>query len=97
VATATGRDAKIAAAQRRKPGTGRHHILSDVQADLAPLIDQPNTEVFVRLIDVAVHQFEAEAFFACLLQQPARLGSRLLDVGPEAGDSVELVFVGCQW
>jgi len=49
--------------------------LSDVQADLAPLIDQPNPERFVRLINVAVHQLEAEAFGACLFQQPARLGS----------------------
>src|SRR5499427_5533347 len=96
MAAAAGRDAKVAAAQCREPGTGRHYILSDVQADLAPLIDQPNPEIFVRLIDVAVHQFEAEAFGARLLQQSARLGSRPLDVGPEAGDAAELVFVGCQ-
>jgi hypothetical protein len=46
-----------------------------VQADLAPLVDQPNPEIFVRLIDVVVHQLEGEAFGACLFQQPPRLGS----------------------
>jgi hypothetical protein len=37
-----------------------------VQANLAPLIDQPNPKIFVWLIDVAVDQLEAEAFGARL-------------------------------
>jgi hypothetical protein len=46
--------------------------LRHVQADLAPLIHEPGTEVFERLVDRPVRQFEF---------QP--LGAGFLDVRPE--------------
>ena len=48
--------------------------------------------IFVGLVDVAVQQLEAEPLGAGLLQQPLRLGARLLDVGPEPGDLLQLLL-----
>ena len=92
VAIAAGGHLEIATAQSSEPRTGRDDALRDMQADLAPLVDQPDPEVFVRLIDVAVKEFEAEPFSAGLFQQPLRLGPRLVDVGPEAGDRFDLLL-----
>ena len=65
---AAGTDCEIAAPQRREPRTGRDDALRYMQADPAPLIDQPGSKVFVRLIDVAVDEFEAEPLDAGLFQ-----------------------------
>ena len=92
LAIALGRDVEIAAAHRLEPRPGRQHPLGDVQSDLAPLVDDPDAVVFIGLIDVAVQQLEAEPFGAGLLQQPPRLGPRLFDVGPIAGDLLQLLL-----
>ena len=85
-------DVEVAAAQRLVERAGRQHPLRHLEADLAPLVDHPGGDVFVGLVDVAVHQLEAQALGAGLLQQPPRLGARLLDVGPEAGDLLQLLL-----
>ena len=60
LAIALGADIKISAAQRFEPWPGRYYLLGYVQSDLVPLVDDPDAIIFVRLIDVAVEQFEAE-------------------------------------
>ena len=79
---------------RLEPRAGRHDLLRHLDADLAPLVDQPDAVVFVGLVDDAVEQLEAQILLPGLLQQPPRLGPRLLDVGPEAGDLLQLVLGG---
>ena len=63
---------------------GRHHFLRHLEPDLAPFVDDPGGNVFVGLIDVAVQQLESEPLGAGFLQQPLRLGARLLDIGPDS-------------
>ena len=67
LAIALGGDVEIAAAHRLEPRPGRQYPLGDVQADLAPLVDDPDPVIFIGLIDVAVEQFEAEPFGPGLL------------------------------
>src|SRR5215469_16810220 len=62
-----GSDFEIAAAQRIEPRPGWQHPLSYVQSDLAPLVDGPDSVVFIRLIDVAVQKLKAEPFSTCFL------------------------------
>src|SRR5271155_4234093 len=90
---ALGGDVEIAAAHRLEPRTGRQHPLGYVQSDLAPLVDDPDPIVFIGLIDIAVQQFELEPLGSGLFQQAPRLGPRLFDVGPIAGDLLQL-FLG---
>src|SRR5687768_9509086 len=79
------------AAQRGIEGRRRLDPVLGIQADLAPLIDQPDTEDLVGLLDAAVVQPELEALgHAGFLEQAPRLGARLLDVGPIAGDFFQL-------
>ncbi len=47
-------DAEIARPHVGEPRAGGHHLLSDGDPDLAPLIDQPDADVFIRLVDLAV-------------------------------------------
>src|SRR5436305_1644588 len=85
------RDIEVAAAQCFVPRTARHGALGDVQPDLAPFIDQPGANVFVRLVNVAVQQLEADPLGAGLLQQAARLRTRLVDVRPIPRDLLKLL------
>ena len=62
LAIALGRDIEIAAAHRIEPRPGRQHPLRHMQSDLAPLVDDPDSVVFVGLIDIAVQKLEAEPF-----------------------------------
>ena len=49
---------------------------------MAPLVDQPDADIFVGLVDVAVQQLELQVLGPGLLQQALRLGARFFDVGP---------------
>src|SRR5262249_38372986 len=89
-------DLEIAAPHCVEPGAGGRHPLRDLDADFLPFIDQPSADIFIGLIDVAVQQLEAEPLGAGLFQQLLRFGARLLDVGPEAGDLLQLVLGGGQ-
>src|SRR5262252_1067386 len=53
-------DIKAAIAQTLEPRPSRQHTLRDLHPDLAPLVDQPDAEVFERLVDTAVQQFETQ-------------------------------------
>src|SRR5436190_14480902 len=88
-----GGDVEVAVAHRLKPRAGRLHALGHLEADFAPLIDHPDAVIFVRLIRRAVEQLEAQILGARLLQQPLRLGTRFLDIGPIAGELLQLLFV----
>ena len=85
-------DIEVATAQCLVPGATRHRALRYVQPDLAPFIDQPGANVFVRLVNVAVQQLEADPLGAGLLQQAARLRTRLVDVRPIPRDLLKLLF-----
>src|SRR5262249_62431519 len=50
-------DIKTAIAQSLEPRAGRQHALRDFHADLAPLVDQPDAELFAGLGDTAIEQF----------------------------------------
>src|SRR5438309_8340139 len=89
-------DLEIAAPHGVEPGAGGRHSLRHLDADFLPFIDQPSADVFIRLVDVAVQQLEAEPLGTGLFQQLFRFGARLLDVGPEAGDLLQLVLGGGQ-
>src|SRR5499427_9738608 len=52
VAAGLDDDVEAAAAHRFVPRPRRHHALVNAQSDLAPLVDQPRANEFVRLIDV---------------------------------------------
>src|SRR6516164_6705276 len=69
VAIAVHGSVEVATAHRFEPGTGRQDALRDMKADLAPLIDHPGCVVFVGLVDVAVHQLEAEPLGPRFVQQ----------------------------
>src|SRR5919109_3486638 len=88
-----GGDIEIAVAHCLEPGAGRQNSLGYTQSDLAPLVDDPDPVVFIRLIDIAVQQFELEPLGPGLFQQAPRLATRLFDVGPIAGDLLQL-FLG---
>ena len=60
--------------------------MRDLEADLAPLIDDPGAAIFVGLINVAVEEFKAKVFRAGFLQQALRFDTRLLDIGRIAGE-----------
>src|SRR5262249_11536184 len=94
LAVADDTDVEIPLPERLKPGTGRHHALCHMKADLAPVVDDPGRIVFVRLVDIAVEQLEAEPFGPCVFQQASRLCPRFFDVGPPAGDLLQL-SLGC--
>ena len=47
-------DVEISAAHRVEPGARRHHAPRHVQPDLAPLVDEPNGNLFGGLVDIAV-------------------------------------------
>src|SRR6202040_549600 len=80
---------ELATAQRLAKGPGRHHPLSYLYADLAPLVDDPKGIELVGLIDIAVEQLESQPLGACFLQQPPRLGPRLFYVRPVAGQLLQ--------
>src|SRR4029077_2764074 len=92
LAIALGADIEIAAAQRLEPRPGRQYPLGYVQSDLAPLVDDPDSIIFIGLIDVAVEQFEAEPLGSGFFEQAPRLAPRLLDIGPVTGDLLELLL-----
>src|SRR6516164_2348807 len=90
-------DLEIAAPHCVEPGAGGRHPLRHLDADFLPFIDQPSADIFIGLIDVAVQQLEAEPLGAGLFQQLLRFSARLLDVGPEAGNLLQLVLGDGQW
>ncbi len=47
-------DIKAAVPKPLEPGASRNHALRHAQADLAPLVDQPNAKVFEGLVDGAI-------------------------------------------
>src|SRR5262249_24102532 len=53
-------DVEIAAANPLEPRTGRHYALGGAESDLTPLVNQPSTDKFVGLIDIAVQQLKSE-------------------------------------
>src|SRR5215467_769590 len=81
LAVTLGSDFEIAAAQRIEPRPGRQHPLSYVQSDLAPLVDGPDSVVFIRLIDVAVQKLKAEPFSTCFLSRRLASARQLLMSG----------------
>ena len=86
------RNLEVALAQRRVVRRGLDHLLLHVQADAAPLVDQPDAQRLVRHRDAAIRERELEAVgHAGFLQQPPRLGARFFDVGPVAGELVQLL------
>src|ERR1700745_2304229 len=92
LAVTLGSDVEIAAAQRLEPRSGRQYPLGDVQSDLAPLVDYPDPVIFIGLIDIAVQQFELEPLGSGLFKQAPRLGPRFFDVGPIAGNLLQLLL-----
>src|SRR5207247_1180744 len=74
---------------------GLLHDLLDVEADLAPLVHQEDTDRLEWHRDVPVLVGEGEPLGnAGLSQQPSRLAPRGLDVLPEAGDRDQLGLGG---
>src|SRR5262249_59264888 len=69
----------------RKPG------LRALLSDLAPFVDQPGADIFVGLVDVAVHQLNFEPLDARLFEQTPRLLARFADIRPEPSDLLELL------
>jgi hypothetical protein len=61
-------DVEISAAHYVEPEARRHHALRHVQPDLAPLVDEPNGDVFEGLVDIAVQQFETEPLRSGIFQ-----------------------------
>src|SRR3954454_18932924 len=53
-----------------------------MQPDLAPLIDEPDADGLIWLVDAARRQFETQVLGAGLLQQSFCPGARILDIGP---------------
>src|SRR2546426_5038402 len=51
---------EIAAAHVVEPGSGRHHLLGHLEADLAPFVDDKGADVFIGLVDIAVEHLEAD-------------------------------------
>jgi hypothetical protein len=49
--------------------------LCHVQPDLAPLVDEPSSDVFEGLVDIAVQQLETETLRSGLFQETPRLHS----------------------
>src|SRR5215203_990458 len=94
LAVSFSRYREVAVAHRLEPRAGRQYALGDVEADLAPLVDGPDAVILVRLIDRTVVQLEAEPLGPGLLQQTARLSPRLLDIGPVAGELLQLFLGG---
>src|SRR4029077_11249202 len=76
---------EIAVAHGLAEGARLQYALGDLEADLAPFVDDPQPVELVRLVDIAVEQLETQIFLPGFLEQPPRLGARLLDVRPEPG------------
>jgi len=63
-------DVEISAAHCVEPGGPvGHHALCHVQPDLAPLVDEPSSDVFEGLVDIAVQQLETETLRSGLFQE----------------------------
>src|SRR3954452_22032270 len=88
---------ELAAAQRLAKRPSRHHPLSYLYADLAPLVDDPKRIELVGLIDIAVEQLKGQPLGACFLQQPPRLGPRLFYVRPVVGQLLQFCSGRGQW
>ena len=78
------RHVELALAQQREERAGGFHLLLDGDADLLPLVDQPDAQRRVGLVDGAVGQRELEVGDTGLLQQPPGFLARLVDVRPVA-------------
>ena len=92
LAIALGGDIEVTVAQRFEPRPRRQYPLGYAQSDLAPLVDDPDSIIFIGLIDVAVEQFEAERLGSGFFEQAPRLGPRLLDIRPVTGDLLQLLL-----
>src|SRR6516225_3731309 len=75
---------EVTAAHQIKLWTDRNHFLRRFDTDLAPFVDQPGADDLVGLIDVAIEELERKILLSRLLQKSSSLGTRFLDVGPEA-------------
>ena len=51
-------DIEAAIAQPLEPRARRQHALGDFDPDLAPLVDQPDAEIFEGLVDAAIEQLK---------------------------------------
>src|SRR3989441_8547620 len=82
---------EVATAQERDVGRGLDRLHLDVQADLLPLVDEPDRDRLVRLRGAAGLEGGREAVrHPPLAQQPAGLGAGGLDVTPRARERFEL-------
>src|ERR1700730_15720468 len=80
---------ELATAQRLAKGSGRHHPLSYLYADLAPLVDDPKGIELVGLIDLAVDRPERHPLALCSVEQTPCLGPRLFYVRVVAGQLLQ--------
>src|SRR5688572_10662616 len=79
-------DVEVTALEHRVIGRRLDHLHLHVQADLPPLIDEPDAQVLVGVRDAAVLEREGKAVGnAGLLQQALGLGPVLCDVTPVTG------------
>ncbi len=81
---------EIAVAHGLAEGAGLQHPLGHLDPDLAPLVDDPQPVELVGLVDIAVEQLEGQVLLPGFLEQPSCLGARLLDIGPKAGQLLQL-------
>ena len=85
-------DVEVAPLQHRVIGGRLDRLLTHAEADLAPLIDEPDAERLIGLRDPAVLEDERKPLGdAGLTQQAASLRPAGLDVAPIAGELFELL------
>src|SRR5712691_6599071 len=84
------RHLEIAALEHRVIGRGLDELLLHGDADLPPLIDEPDAHGFVGVRDPAVLEGERQSLCAGFLEELAGLGSVGIDVAPVAGQLLEL-------
>src|SRR5712691_5091077 len=84
-------DLEVPTAQIGEPLGRLGDLLPHAEADLPPLVDEPDPERLVRHGDPAILEREREALRdPGFLQEPPRLRPRLVDVGPVRGQLLQL-------